>query len=176
MKMLDLVKARHSVRRYLTDPVEQSKLDYVMECVRLAPSAVNFQPWRFAVVTDSGRLAELKKAYPREWMADVPCIIVACADHRESWHRPADGKDHADIDVAIAVEHLCLAATEVGLGTCWVCNFDVALCRGALGLPFGVEPVVMVPVGYAADAAVPEKKRKSLEDIMIFERLSLCFP
>ena len=107
--------------------------------------------------------------------------IVACADHRESWHRPADGKDHADIDVAIAVEHLCLAATEVGLGTCWVCNFDVALCRGALGLPSGVEPVVMVPVGlpsgvepvvmvpvgYAADAAVPEKKRKSLEDILL---------
>lgn len=66
MNFLDLVKARCSVRSYEPRPVEQEKLDYILECVRLAPSAVNFQPWRFAVVTDPERLAALKTAYPRE--------------------------------------------------------------------------------------------------------------
>ena len=167
MKMLDLVKARYSVRKYLPNPVEKSKLDYIMECVRLAPSAVNFQPWRFAVVTEAGKIAGIKAAYPREWMASVPCIIVACADHSVSWHRPSDGKDHADIDAAIAVEHLCLAAAEVGLGTCWVCNFNVPLCREALGLPDNLEPVALVPVGYAAESVIPEKKRKPMDEILL---------
>ena len=72
MKMLDLVKSRHSVRKYLPNPVEQSKLDYIMECVRMAPSAVNFQPWRFAVVTEGTALEALKRAYPRDWIASVP--------------------------------------------------------------------------------------------------------
>lgn len=167
MKMLDLVKSRHSVRKYLPNPVEQSKLDYIMECVRMAPSAVNFQPWRFAVVTEGTALEALKRVYPRDWIASVPCIVVACVNHNESWHRPSDGKDHGDIDVAIAVEHLCLAATEVGLGTCWVCNFDVRLCAEALSLPAGIEPAVLIPLGYAADSVIPEKKRKPMEGILL---------
>ena len=78
MNFLDLVNMRHSVRNYETRAVEKEKLDYVLECVRLSPSAVNFQPWKFAVVTDEARLSQLKKAYPRNWMENVPCIIVAC--------------------------------------------------------------------------------------------------
>ena len=124
MNFLELVKARYSARKYANRPVEAEKLDYIMECVRFAPSAVNFQPWRFRIVTDEAVLKALYSCYKREWLATAPCIIVACVDHNESWHRRADNKDHADIDIAIAVEHLCLAAAEQGLGTCWVCNFD----------------------------------------------------
>lgn len=167
MKMLDLVKARYSVRKYLPNQVEQSKLDYIMECVRLAPSAVNFQPWRFYIITDDEKLKAIKKSYPREWIATVPCIIVACANHNESWHRQSDGKDHADIDVAIATEHLCLAAAEVGLGTCWICNFNVPCCREILSLPPEIEPVALIPIGYATEAIIPEKKRKPLEEIFL---------
>lgn len=166
MSFLELVKMRHSVRNYENRAVEKEKLDYIMECVRLALSAVNFQPWKFAVITDADRLSQLKKAYPREWIENVPCMIVACANHEESWHRKSDGKDHADIDVAIAVEHLCLAATEQGLGTCWVCNFDVSLCREVLNLPDFMEPVVLIPVGYAQAQEVSAKKRKSLDEIL----------
>lgn len=155
------------MRKYLSDDVEPSKLTYILECARLAPSAVNFQPWRFVVVAEKENLSAIKQTYPREWMTDVPCVIVACVDHRESWHRPSDGKDHADIDVAIAVEHLCLAAAEVGLGTCWVCNFDVLRCREVLNLPLEVEPVALIPIGYAASSVIPEKKRKSLEEIVV---------
>ena len=90
---------------------------------------------------------------------------MACVDHNESWHRRVDNKDHADIDIAIAVEHLCLAATEQGLGTCWVCNFDASQCSEILELPGNLEPAVLIPIGYAEDE-VTEKKRKSLNEIL----------
>lgn len=165
MNFLELVKARYSARKYAGRPVEADKLDYIMECVRMAPSAVNFQPWRFRIVTDEATLKDLQQCYKREWLATAPCIIVACTNHDESWHRRADNKDHGDIDIAIAVEHLCLAATEQGLGTCWVCNFDAAQCSEVLGLPGNLEPAVLIPVGYAEDEPT-EKKRKSLNEIL----------
>ncbi|MBR5204070.1 MAG: nitroreductase family protein [Bacteroidaceae bacterium] len=165
MNFLELVKARYSSRKYAARQVEAEKLDYIMECVRLAPSAVNLQPWRFRIVTDQETIAKLQSCYKRDWLSTAPCIIVACANHEESWHRRADNKDHADIDLAIAVEHICLAATEQGLATCWVCNFDAAKCREQLALPENLEPIALVPLGYAEDE-MGEKKRKSLEEIM----------
>ena len=165
MNFLELVKARYSSRNYENRPVEAEKLDYIMECVRLAPSAVNLQPWRFRIVTDKEIIAQLQTCYKRDWLSTAPCIIVACANHEESWHRRADNKDHADIDVAIAVEHICLAAVEQGLGTCWVCNFNAAQCKEFLALPENWEPVALVPLGYPADEK-KETPRKALEEIM----------
>ncbi len=166
MNFLDLVKKRYSVRSFDQREIEKEKLDYIMECVRLAPSAVNFQPWRFVVISDKETLDAVKSTYKREWIQTAPYIIVACANHDESWHRRSDNKDHADIDVAIAIEHLCLAAAEQELGTCWVCNFDAELCRGVMSLPSNIEPVALIPIGYPADGAeVPEKKRKTMMEI-----------
>ena len=164
MNFLELVKARYSARNYTDRPIEAEKLAYLMECVRLAPSAVNFQPWRFRVVTDPEGLQTLCSCYKREWIQTAPCIVVACIEHEESWHRRADNKDHGDIDIAIAVEHLCLAAAEQGLGGCWVCNFDAERCRELLALPESLEPAVLIPLGYAADEALA-KKRKPMEEI-----------
>lgn len=87
-----------------------------------------------------------------------------CVDESVSWKRKSDGHDHADIDAAIAAEHICLAAAEQGLGSCWVCNFDVPLCREALELPATLRPVVLIPVGYPADAPT-QKKRKSPDEV-----------
>ena len=168
MKFIDLVKARNSVRSYESRPVEREKLNYILECVRLAPSAVNLQPWKFFVITEKKKLDEIKTAYHREWINSAPCIIVACANHDESWHRRADDKDHADIDIAIAVEHLCLAAAEEGLGTCWVCNFDPETCRQVLKLPNNMEPEVVIPIGYATEKDSAEKKRKDIEEFIQF--------
>lgn len=168
MNLLDLVKQRYSVRSYSDRPIEPEKMDYIFECVRLAPSAVNFQPWSFRVIDKEHHpelLEAVKASYPREWVRTAGCIIVACSDHSRSWHRAGDGKDHADIDIAIAVEHLCLAAAEQGLGTCWVCNFDAPRVHEALHLPETWEPAVLIPIGYPATAEVPEKKRKSLDEI-----------
>ena len=168
MSFLDLVNKRYSVRSYEERQIEKEKIDYIMECVRMAPSAVNFQPWKFYIVTDKDKLNDIKSTYKREWIMSAPCIIVACAKHDESWHRRSDNKDHADIDLAIAIEHLCLAAAEQGLGTCWVCNFDVNKFKESFRLPSGIEPVAIVPVGYAAAEPEQHSSRKPEEDTVSY--------
>ena len=128
MNLLELVKARYSCRNYLPTSVEQEKLDYIMECVRFAPSAVNKQPWLFHIVSNEEDKAKLTQCYRRDWLKTAPMYIIASVLHDEEWVR-ADGKHHGNIDIAIAVEHLCLAATEQGLTTCWVCNFEANLSK-----------------------------------------------
>ncbi|MCR5131234.1 MAG: nitroreductase family protein [Prevotella sp.] len=164
MDFLELVKSRYSCRAYEDRNVEQEKLEYIMECVRLAPSAVNKQPWRFHIVSSSEDKAKIQQFYPRDWFNSAPLYIVASVLHDEEWVR-ADGKHHGNIDVAIAVEHLCLAATAQGLATCWVCNFDVALCKKLFELPDSEEPAVIIPLGYAATEPTA-KKRKPMEEIV----------
>lgn len=163
---LDLVKMRQSVRGYLQKEVEQEKLDYIFECIRLAPSAVNYQPWRFLVIKGKEACKDLQKCYVRDWFNEAPMYIIACADHTEAWHRKNDGKDHSDVDVSIAVEHLCLAAAEQGLGTCWVCNFDTNLCKKLFYIPEHIEPIALIPIGYPSDETIKEKQRKDIKDIV----------
>lgn len=161
---LDLVKSRYSSRSYSDRAVESEKIEYLLECARLAPSAVNLQPWHFIVVESEEKRTRLPECYKREWLREAPLYIVVCADKSQSWKRRKDNYDHADIDAAIAIEHICLAATEQGLGSCWVCNFDVEICSEILGLEGDVYPVAIVPIGYANDEPT-EKKRKSLDEI-----------
>jgi len=164
MNLLDLVKSRYSCRSYQPASVEPAKLDYIMECVRLAPSAVNKQPWRFRIVSSDEDKAKLQRCYARTWFNSAPMYIIASLVHDEEWVR-SDGKAHGNIDVAIAVEHLCLAAAEQGLGTCWVCNFDALLCSQLFSYAEGEEPVVLIPIGYPADEAKP-KNRKEMNEIL----------
>jgi nitroreductase len=164
MSFLDLVKNRFSARSFTDKIVEKEKIDLILEVARLAPSAVNLQPWKFFVVSDKLMLSKLAETYSREWFKTAPLCIVACGNHSESWKR-FDGKDHCDIDVAIAVEHIVLAAEELGLGACWVCNFDVKKCSEFLNLSEFLEPVAMIPIGYT-NAIVKEKKRKAVDEIV----------
>ncbi len=164
MSFFDLVKSRFSVRAFKSQAVELEKIERILEVARLAPSAVNFQPWKFFVVTNKQLLDKLSETYSREWFKTAPVCIVACGNHTTSWKR-SDGKDHCDIDVAIAVEHIVLAATELGLGTCWICNFDAKKCSEVLSLPENMEPIAMIPVGYP-DVDMIEKKRKSIEEVV----------
>lgn len=164
---LELTKERYSVREYLPKDVEQEKLAYVMECVRMAPSACNNQPWRFFVIKDKAELERvIYPNYNRPWVQTASMVIVCCGDHAASWKRRSDGVDHAVIDVAIATEHLCLAAAEQGLGTCWICNFDAPAVAKALELPENLEPMVLIPIGYAARPEVPGKNRKEITEII----------
>ena len=162
---LELVEARYSSRSYSNRAVEPEKVEYLLECARLAPSAVNFQPWKFVVVESAEKRARLQECYLREWFREAPLYIVVCADKAQSWKRKLDGHDHADIDAAIATEHICLAATELGLGSCWVCNFDVDLCSEVLELEGELYPVAIVPIGYPTDEPT-SKKRKPIEDVV----------
>lgn len=164
MNFLELVKQRYSCRAYKPLGVEKEKLKYILECVRLAPSAVNKQPWRFRIVSKEEDKARLQQCYNRDWFKTAPMYVVASVLHDEEWVR-SDGKHHGDIDIAIAVEHLCLAATEQGLATCWVCNFDAVLCKELFNLSDNEEPAVLIPLGYAEDEVKP-KNRKPIETIV----------
>lgn len=165
MNFLSLAHSRFSVRKYKSLRVEDEKLIQILKAAQIAPSAVNFQPWHFIVIREKEKLIQLHSAYKRDWIKEAPVIIVACADHSQSWKRSADGKDSADIDIAIAVDHMTLMAAELGLGTCWVCNFDVHKCIETLNLPHYIEPIVIVPLGYPADE-MPPKKRKPFSEIV----------
>jgi len=145
MNFLDLAKNRFSVRKFKPEPVSEKELLYVLEAGRIAPSAVNYQPWHFLVIRDKENLKKVHTLYHREWFQEAPVVIIILADHNQSWKR-ADEKDHADIDAAIAADHMTLAATDKGLGTCWVCNFDKQKTIDHFNLPEHLEPVVFLPI------------------------------
>lgn len=169
MSFLELAQERYSVRSYLERPVEKEKIMAILEAARLAPSAVNYQPVHFIVITDPTIKDRVVDAYPRDWFRNAPVLIVACGDHSQSWKRK-DGKDHCDIDVAIAVDHLILAAADVGLGTCWVCAFDAEKVHEVLELPDNLEVTALIPVGYPDDNRRPLKKRKEFEQIVSWDK------
>lgn len=163
-QFLELVKTRFACRKYLARPVPRDLITAVFEAAQLAPSAKNLQPWHFYVADTPELLSVVARCYDRDWIATAPVCIIACGDHDLAWHRN-DGKDATDIDVAIAVEHIALAATSLGLATCWVCNFDADRMKEELSLPDSREPIAIIPLGYPDDSMpVPAKKRKSLEE------------
>jgi nitroreductase len=173
MDFLTLAKKRYSCRHYLEADIEKEKLDYVLEAARIAPSAANKQPWVFIVISDPDIRDLICKSYPRDWLKTAPLIVVACADHTQSWKRQKDEKDHADIDLAIAIDHLTLAASNVGLATCWICAFDADLCSEILSLPNNIEAIALIPLGYPADKPDlhrHEKQRKNISDIVRMHR------
>ncbi|HKM42378.1 MAG TPA: nitroreductase family protein [Limnochordia bacterium] len=172
MTFIDLVAERYSLRKFSEKVVEKEKILQILEAARLAPSAVNYQPYHFIVITDQALKAKVAEAYSREWFARAPVVIVACGDHNTSWKRQ-DGKDHVDLDVAIAVDHLTLAAVELGLGTCWVCAFDAVHAHNVLELPEHLEVVALIPLGYPLDDSRPLKKRRDLAEFVSWNGYNL---
>jgi len=168
MSFLDLAKKRISVRGYDPRPVPEEKLAAVLEAGRMAPSAKNSQPYHFVVVKSAEVKRALGEAYPKDWFISAPVIIAVCVEPSQSWQR-VDGKRYADVDGAIAMDHMTLCATDLGLGTCWIGAFDPALVKKALNLPDGVEPLAMTPLGIPADSGRP-KTRKPLSEIVHKEK------
>lgn len=168
MEFSELIARRYSVRAYGPQPVEEEKLQQVLEAARLAPTAANRQPFRIVVIRVPGRLAELRRLYDRDWFTQAPLVLAMCVDRRQAWTR-SDGKNYGDVDAAIAMDHLILAAANLGLGTCWVAAFDPIVAREMLQLPEGVEAVAFTPLGYPLDEPKP-KTRKPLSDLVSYER------
>lgn len=169
MEFDQVISSRYSVRSFTGQKVNRNTILEILEAAHLAPSAVNFQPWHFIVVTEPENLIDLLEVYPRNWFKEAPVCIVVCSDHSLSWKRKSDGKDFADVDVAIAIDHLVLKATDLGLGTCWVCNFDTEMARKKLHLPDYIEPIALIPLGYTISEA-PPKSRKPLSELVHWEK------
>ena len=157
MNFFDLIEHRYSVRAYKADPVERYKLEKVLEAAWLAPTAANRQPFHLYIIDSAVNRNQLHGIYSAEWFVQAPVVICACAVKDKAWKR-SDGKNYAYVDTAIAMDHLILAAAELGLGTCWVAAFDIEAAKKFLKLDENLEPVAFTPLGYAADEARPKKR------------------
>lgn len=162
-----LVNQRYSVRKFAQKPVEEEKLALVLDTARKAPSAVNFQPYKIFVIQSEEKLEAVKGCYHRTWIKTAPLLIVVVGEHDMAWKRAQDGKDTTDIDAALFIDHLMLQATELGLGSCWVCNFDVELLRETLNLKAFEEPIAIIPIGYPENENIPIKKRKGIDELVV---------
>ena len=167
MDFRDVILRRYSVRSYRRDPVEDGKLERVLEAARLAPTAVNYQAFRIIVIRTAGREEELGRIYSRDWLVRAPIVICLCGIPGLNWVR-RDGKNFNDVDTAIVMDHLILAATAEGLGTCWIGAFDPKAAREVLGIPDDAVPVVLTPLGYADDSP-GQKKRKPLQELVRYD-------
>jgi len=168
MEYSKLIAERYSVRAYRPDPVENEKLQAVLEAARLAPTAANRQPFQLIVMHTAGREEEIARIYRRPWFVQAPLVIAVCAISSQAWVRESDRFNARLIDAAIVADHLILAAADLGLGTCWVAAFNVDVARNVLRLPEEAEPVIFTPLGYPADQPSP-KTRKPLADLVRYE-------
>jgi len=164
MEFYEVINKRRSIRAYKKDPVEDSKLSRILNAARLAPTAANRQPFSLIVVKDGETKQKLKDAYSQEWFFTAPVIVCACALPDNAWKRN-DGKVYVDVDVAIAMDHLILAAFAEGLGTCWIAAFKPEVVREVLNIPENMEPLILTPLGYPE--IIPEPTfRKPLEEMV----------
>jgi nitroreductase len=168
MEFFELIEKRYSVRSYKPDAVEDAKLQRVLEAAQIAPTAADKQPFQLVVIQTKGRETELKRIYDRDWFVQAPLVICACGIPSEGWIHP-NGKNHYEIDTTIVMDHVTLAAADVGLGTCWIAAFDVWAAREVLQLPVSVEPIIFTPLGYPDDKPGP-KVRKPLSELVRYER------
>lgn len=155
--LMDLIRARRSVRRYDGRPVERDKVRLMLEAVRLAPSSCNTQPWRVVVVDRPEAIGKLAGCAPagtrvNRWMATAPLVFVLCARPHTVVHKAARlvGSDCHPLDMGIAGEHLCLMAAALDLGSCWIGWFSPRPVRRLLGIPRAVKIHALIPVGYPA--------------------------
>jgi nitroreductase len=169
MDVMEAIRKRKSVRKYLNKKVEEDKLFAVLEAGRLAPSASNRQEWRFIIVRDQSSKKKLAEAANNQsFIAEAPIVIAACAETDE--HVMTCGQACYPIDVAIALDHITLAAVELGLGTCWIGAFDEKKVKQILEIPSEVRVVALMPLGYPYDSSVVNKNRLSISEISKYEQ------
>ncbi len=170
MDFYEVVRRRVSVRAYKPDPIPEEVLNRILEAGRLAPSAKNYQPWKFIVVRDEKVRRELVPACRNQaFIAQAPVVICGCALLDQAWKGMGGYWSAAEVDVTIALEHIILAAANEGLGTCWIGAFKEEEVRRVLAIPEGVKPVALTPVGYPAHEVAP-RPRKALNEIVCFDR------
>jgi nitroreductase len=166
MDFLQLAKERHSVRQYHSTPVDEERLQKILEAGRVAPTAANCQPQRFLVISKREGLSKLGKAAN---IHGAPLAIVVCCHKDKAWQRPQDGHSMVDIDASIATTHMMLQAWSEGIASCWITWFDPAVVRNEFSLPDSVVPVNILVLGYAGgQPQTPcrhQQQRMPLEDM-----------
>lgn len=168
MEFLELAKKRYSVRSYSEKKVEPEKLNKILEAAHVAPTAANLQPVHLLAVQSKEGLAKIGKAAN---IYNAPLAIIVCADHEKAWIRPFDKKQSGDIDASILTDHMMLMATDLGLGSVWICYFKPEVIREEFSLPDPLEPVNILAIGYAEEEPA-DKERHSAVRIPVSELVS----
>ena len=177
-EMLEFILRRQSERKYKDKPVEQEKLDRVLEAARMAPSACNAQPWKFVAVTDKELLSQIADAGSAKllgmntFIGQAPVIIVIVRE-KPNFSSKVGGtiksKDYSLIDIGIATENICLQALAEGLGTCIIGWFDEGRLRSILGIPSSKRVELIITLGYAA-GEYRQKKRKPKDETVTYNK------
>ena len=172
MDFITIAKTRCSIRSYTDKKVEPEKLEKILEAAHVAPTAANLQPVHLIAVQSEDGLAKIGKAAN---IYGAPLAIIVCADHNKAWVRPFDQKRTGDIDASVLTDHMMLQATELGLGSVWVCYFKPDVLRREFGLPANLEPVNILVIGYAGENfADPERHsqmRIPVSELVSYESL-----
>jgi len=167
MDFTKVIFERESVRDYDPNkPVDKQVLDQILEAGRMAPSANNRQPWLFLLISSDKNLKKIKECYDKEWYKNAPHVLVVVGDKLAAWVRK-DGYNAIETDLTIAMDHLILAAENLGVGTCWIANFDDAKLRETLHLTENQVVFALTPLGYPNDGYQKRKKiRKPFEEVV----------
>ena len=175
MHFLDLAKKRYTVRSYTKQAIEKEKLSTILEAGRIAPTGANMQPQRLIVVQSKDGLNKIGKAAN---IYDAPLAIIVCSDKTQTWTRPFDRKKLTDIDASIVTDHMMLSATDLGLGSTWICYFKPDILKEEFNLPDNLEPINILLIGYAdtEKEAIQapcrhDSTRKKLSATVSFEKL-----
>lgn len=170
MSFLEHAKQRYSVRKYKEQKVEKEKLELIIEAAHVAPTAANRQPVHLIVVQEEAGLEKVAKATN---IFQAPLAIIVCADKEKAWTRPFDQKQSLDIDASILTDHMMHEATELGLGSLWVCYFKPDVLREEFHIPENLEPINILAIGYADEAPLSSNRhgetRIPITELVSFE-------
>ncbi|NLM27811.1 MAG: nitroreductase [Clostridiaceae bacterium] len=166
MQFFDVVNSRGSIRSYKPDPVEPEKLNKILETVVKAPTARNMQAFKVIVVKTAGHEKELNKIYPPGWFVEAPYVLCVCA-MKDVYEARKGHRDFSEIDAAIVMDHIVLAATALGLGTCWIGAFDPDAAREVLKLDSNLEPIIFTTLGYPKEPAI-KRQKKSVDELVVY--------
>lgn len=178
MKFDQIVRRRRSTRSFDSRPVTEKDVISMVEAARLAPSACNSQTWRFVTVTRRETIRKIcheamRPVIPNKWLEQAPLIFVGCSQLDVIANRIGSGVtgiEYYQIDLGIAMEHMVLKATELGLGTCWIGWFDESTLKKILEIPNKIKVSALLAVGYPKDESPKKRKRKPLEKIVFSEK------
>ncbi|RKI98759.1 nitroreductase [bacterium D16-54] len=172
MDFLEIAKKRYSVRNYSDRKVEAEKLDKILQAAHVAPTAANLQPVHLIAVQEKDGLEKIGKGAN---IYGAPLAVIVCANHDKAWVRPFDNKQTTDIDASILTDHMMIEATELGLGSVWVCYFKPDIIRKEFNLPDNLEPVNILAIGYSnEEAADPERHSQTripVKELVSYEKL-----
>ncbi|MDR2624071.1 MAG: nitroreductase family protein [Methanobrevibacter sp.] len=168
MEFFDVIEKRYSVRGYKKDKVEKEKIDKILKAATLAPTGVNYQGFKVFVIDTEKNKEGLKKIYNQDWFVEAPLVLCVVADKSKTWTRPLDAKNISDIDATIVMDHIILAATDLGLGTCYIAAFKKYEVVKFLDLSEEYEPVLFTPLGYP-NAKRSDRPRKPIDEIVEYK-------